>query len=798
MSQRTKKRQKQKQLRKRQKRARQLTRDSPGQPVTASYKAPKINFYKMPDILPADLPLNKRLELVKRLGAHAKDNFNKLYPQISKWFNDYDPLYLLSFCVTYFLSHPEGVDPEVTGQLEFYPFYIEIMQAFSLYNERTLSPKPLLDDAQKLKQEMMDIGEAMQFRLLDIPPNLTTDEDFHAYYLRTQMMQQTTAVRNWAYHHQIKRIALSLADAIKNEFIIIYGVSPVDLIHLLFKLMAERNDLLNEHLIKLRKSRIAGGYKEIITAYNAAFPENVPIEGEAIEVIWDMAGKNKRNLFSLLVYHADLKLDHIYSFTLEHARSLINNSATSDALSHLLDRLSFQFGDLKEFDKEHIILNNPVLSRPFIRINESTYYSAVWGVIPHIALDLLEDLVWGNEPLRNAYTAAKSSFLELEVEGLCRRAFPNALVYRGSQWADKQTGKIYENDLTVFLDSFALVIESKSGTVSDPARRGAPKRLFETLKALIEEPSEQAHRFISHLKQNHGALSYATKHGTVNVIDASNIKYYIPLGVTLSQLGFIGSNLQNLVNAKVVDKRLEDLAPSISVTDLEVIFELLTYESQIIHYLARRREFEAHMKYQGDELDLLGFYLENGFNIGDTEYNGKLAIHLGLKSKELDPYFVGTSEGQCVVKPELRMTKWWKDLLQTISDRKMEGWIETSYILLNMTREDQEDFERKFRQLMLRIKTGKTDKLHNWIVFGSGPQRRRYLIAGYPYTTSDREVRNRIMNTIVSDENYGNARGCVVIGVQMESREYPYSVLARRASSDLFDTLTLDKGVTQK
>jgi hypothetical protein len=47
------------------------------------------------------------------------------------------------------------------------------------------------------------------------------------------------------------------------------------------------------------------------------------------------------------------------------------------------------------------------------------------------------------------------------------------------------------------------------------------------------------------------------------------------------------------------------------------------------------------------------------------------------------------------------------------------------------------------------------------------------------------------MNEIISDENFGKARGCVVIGVQMERRDYPYSVLARRASTDLFDTLTL-------
>jgi hypothetical protein len=55
----------------------------------------------------------------------------------------------------------------------------------------------------------------------------------------------------------------------------------------------------------------------------------------------------------------------------------------------------------------------------------------------------------------------------------------------------------------------------------------------------------------------------------------------------------------------------------------------------------------------------------------------------------------------------------------------------------------------------------------------------------------DKEVRNKVMGQIISDDNFGNARGCVVIGVHMDRLDYPYTVLARRASTNLFDTLTL-------
>jgi len=91
----------------------------------------------------------------------------------------------------------------------------------------------------------------------------------------------------------------------------------------------------------------------------------------------------------------------------------------------------------------------------------------------------------------------------------------------------------------------------------------------------------------------------------------------------------------------------------------------------------------------------------------------------------------------------------------------------------------------------VQINKGKVDKPHNWVVFASGPDRRRYLIAGYPYLTTEKDVRNGVIREIISDKNFGNARGCVVIGLKIDSYDYPYTVLARRASTNLFDNLTL-------
>lgn len=750
----------------------------------------KMKMFTMPDIFPPEASKEQRLEIIRSAGTKAREAFDKKYPNIEKWFTEYDPLYLLSFIALYFVSQKEGIDPEATGDLDFPHHYLEIMQAFALCQERKYSGKPLLENAGTLKKEMQEIGSLMNLRLFSVLPDMVTDDEMHAYKLQTEMMVSTTGIRNWAYFHQIKRIVLDLAQLIRNDFKAIYKIDSVNLFKLLFALMEERNILLNEHLKKVRNCIRKHDYREILDAYNQAFPENEKIEGEGIDRMWELAGKNRKNLIGLLICHSDLKLENVYSFSIGNAKSLLEERVSEDILEEILDMLSLNFGDLKTFNKEHIILANPVLKKPFIKVERGIYYSAVWGIIPHVALSILEDFIWQDNGLREEYAKLKSRYLEEETTRIVSKAFPNGSIYRGSLWHDPIRGKNYENDLLVIIDSFAIVVEAKSGTVSDPAKRGAPKRLFETLRELIEEPSEQALRFINLLQNNKAVHTFQSKYGTTNTFNSASIKYYIPLGVTLSHLGMISSNLKKLINAKVVNKTLEELAPSISMTDLECVFELLPLEAEKIHYLARRREFEAHLEYEGDELDLLGFYLDNGFNIGDHEYSKDLVINMSLKSKELDPYFVGSNEGLSIEKPELAMTKWWRDLLSLLSSRKKSGWIETCFVLLNTTKEDQEKFELEFKKLKSRILNGKAEKKHNWVLFISGPERRRYVIAGYPYLPVAKDERNGIMSQILDDERAQKARGAVIIGINIQRNDYPYSVFATRMSTDLFDTLS--------
>src|SRR5690606_23807012 len=104
------------------------------------------------------------------------------------------------------------------GYLEFPFHYLEILQAFALVQPRSYSGKPLLDEVYTFKKTMQQIGKLALWKMFHLPENVSTIEQVNAYRIRIEMMSHTTAVRNWAYHHQMTKVTRDLAEKIKDEF----------------------------------------------------------------------------------------------------------------------------------------------------------------------------------------------------------------------------------------------------------------------------------------------------------------------------------------------------------------------------------------------------------------------------------------------------------------------------------------------------------------------------------------------------------------------------------------------------
>nr|WP_320120132.1 hypothetical protein [uncultured Marinifilum sp.] len=726
------------------------------------------------------------------MGKQAASEYESAYNDLIDYFKKHDPLYLCAFCLYYFSMHEEGIDEEaINGCIEFPPFFVEVLQCISLKFKRNLSANLLNEKVENFKSTIINLNRNQSFSHLKLIENAKSEEDLGAIQLSTEMMGHTLAVRNWAYVDQMETIAHELADLVEQNFINHFKFNPHDFLDILFELAILTEEKLNIHRRKTISFLKQNKINKVFDKYEESFPHIEKTNKSKREEIWEMTNKSLDNLKASMLAHSDLFLTNIFTHNLEDIYNHFSKEISKKEISIILESLSLSFGDLSDINKDHIFLNNPIHYKPLIKISNKEYFSVIPHMFSHLGVDLFESLISQNAKLQKKYSIKKGKFLEDNVEILLKKSFPKGQIFKGSLWDCPTENKQFENDLIVLIEDFALIIECKSGTISPPARRGATGRLFKTIKELVIDPSEQAIRFEKFLKQNPKNHIFQTKCGKKNKINSAKIKYYVPLGVTLSNLGSIGCNLKKLINAKISTNTIDQLAPSISYTDLEIIFEILPLQAEKIHYLSRRREFEAHLFFHGDEMDLFGFYLDNGFNIGETEFDKSNFIDLTLKSKDIDPYFIGRSRGVNVKKPTLQKTKLWHDTLNKL-EQNARHWLMSSYILLNLPLEDQIKYEKGLKKLINNIKSGKCQQKHNYMIMTFGPTRRKFAITGYPYEEIDRETRNAIINDIIASmQENNNVRGVLVLGYDLKFKHYPYSVVAGSYKTDLFDKLEL-------
>ena len=742
-----------------------------------------MRLYQAPQIFPETMAREEWSTLIRSAASQADETFQTEYFKLDNWFRRYDALYLLTYCSVYFLAHPEGTDPEAKGGLDFYPFYLEILQAFSLMQERSFESNLLGGEASDLLDSMGTIGDALTVRtmreLVDVP-----EQDIYERHVLLNMRRQTTAVRNWSYPQHMRKVTQDLARTVSQDFFNLYKIDSVAFVNVLFRLAETAEDRLNQHMNRVRDFYRQRTYQRVVSSYNKSFPD---IKDFDADHVFDIVGQNLKNLKAMLIHYSDLRLSDNLTFTVDDIVDAYGEGADRRALKRLFDYLSIGFGDLSEQNREYVILDNPVWKKPFIKIGSGVYFSAVIGLLPHYALQLFEVLASTNSSMEEKYRQRKSKYLEDELEKLFRRSFSNGVVHRGSLWKD-DAGNVGENDLTLVLGCMAVIVEAKSGVISPSASRGAPGRFKRTVKELIDEPAEQANNFIQILQSLQTPHDFLTKNGSVNTIDVCNVRYFVPLTVTLEQFGSV-SNLRELVEAGISAKKLSELAPVISLTDLMVIFEILDLQCERVHYLARRREFGTHVHFYGDELDVLAFYLDHGLNVGEMEYTGEHSILLTMGSKQLDPYFLGQDAGLSIVKPQLALTEWWRSIIEHLEIRQREHWLDIAILLLNIPYIDQQKFERRFEKLSRKVRRGKLRMPHNWAVLLAGPAERQFFIALYPYMAMQHENRNSVVSEILDQKEAENARGAICIGVNLDHNELPYSVIALRKLPDLFDQL---------
>ena len=725
------------------------------------------------------------VELTKKSNENSDQQFETYFKILQKRIFQVEPCSLLSFFAYYGLTNLSDLNCEWTAKTPILQHHVEFLQGLLLqHSQDSFDFRPALpqdfDESRQLVQEVTGRFPGRHSSLTD--PS-TTREPFHKLIAIKTIRLDTQAVRNWGYPQQVKRIVSDLFSSLDDTIEQRIGVRVVCLVEMWFKILDVVESRINQHWDLVMPALGAKNIETAIKEYYQAFPD-LTSSPEDLSAYVQEEGLTLDGLRAIIFSQSDLRLKHIYTLTLDTFVDAYAKAVNPEALKNVLNAWSLSFGDLSDCNPEHLFLGNPVWQKPLIKLEVGTYFCPVITLFSNFFIDIMEALIKPHAEIYKKYEERRAKFLEQEIYQLFQKAFPSAKLYQGSQWFDPTTKKTFETDLLVLLDSYLLVVEAKSGRVTEATKRGAFESLKKIVKKLLVEPSIQSKRFSDYLKNNLGLHQFKNRKGELNEVDCSKVREVVRLSITLESLGTLFCRSTDMKKAGLIASDIE-MSPTMSLAHLEIIFEILEGSCEKLHYLVRRAEFEKNADSIGDEIDLLAFYLDTGFNIGNAEFTQQRLVLLGL-SNIFEPFFRKELSKSETPKPKRKLTRWWRSIIQHIESRQSERWTEVGCVLLNFTHDQQTKFEEQFKRIKKIVhKFWELPDNNNTCILINETVPERGAVAGFAYKRIDREKRNQTMENAVGEAmSLSPVSRVVVIGVDVEQNDYPYSVVACHLSED--------------
>lgn len=649
------------------------------------------------------IPVPERMKIIRQVGVKAKETSAQLKEDIDSQLKRLEPIDCI--CTAGFLLVFTGDKATKGGEYSFGQHQAELLQALLMrhpqeFYEGLVGAPEQIEAALDLAKGLTDAS--LKIPYADIPED---EEEFHRRSVMEAMRLHTQVMRGEYYPEQWTRLYRPSLERISARFSAVYGIAPTAIYDVAQRLMLSIEDRLNEHV-----QRCAAFYKErtlgkIARAYRKSFPDTEEVDIEELRKLFG-GGKDEEiidQVKMMMVAHANLKLRGVFTITeKEFGEVLASVDAKSslEAAKAVFDKISLSFGDVAEKPIDHVIMDNPVWSRPMIKVGDEWVFPLPTTFSSYCSTIFFR-LAESDAQLKQVYEDERAAWLERTTEALIKEALPGATVWRSVKWVDPVTNKKFENDTVVLIDRWLLLFEAKSGQVTDSARRGSYERLKKEIEKLMVEPSMQSSRLAQHLRTNPQVHEFDCWGGKCK-IDSKSLDGIIRVNVTNESIGDLNSRGGNLIKAGLVPKGT-DLAPTMSLSSLDLVLQFLGSQSAIIHYLYRRKPFEENASYMADELDLVVFYLDNGFNIGDTETDDTLLVIYGF-SNEFDLKLARSRDRKLGNQSAPAITAYWERFLNRLEQEGRDGWLKLAMRLRGVSADDQKTLEKAIRRAIYKAK----------------------------------------------------------------------------------------------
>ncbi|WP_237931169.1 hypothetical protein, partial [Buttiauxella sp. S19-1] len=721
---------------------------------------------------------DKIKELVGASFSEAKEKLPALKVELVELIKELNPLHLLSGFVTSSLSpvdEKNGVSIK-DSQIEIPQFYIEYVQALFLtlpHDALDSKAKTTSENFSEVKNSLDYIFSTNMLSRFDGGLDLESDEEKSAFLMRSLIQGQTTAVRNWGYYSQVKKISLELYSHFDEKLKENYGFSVTSSIVFFEYLMRSIENNINDSILKLH------GYYKLNEVALRDIVLNKINEDEFIELMGvDIFAANKESLLDSLLIKCMTYDEGLFFFN--DARISTDTGLSIDEVKSIQKQFSLERGGLEGYNKEHLILDNPVWHKPLIKISESEFYCFIPQVFFSFIIPIFDELVSSFSGL--ALSDRKGLYLESKINEIITSKFNEAVIFNGLKWS--LDGQVYETDVLTLIDSFAIIFEAKSGKISKPALRGAPDRLKKHINELIVSPCLQSQRLknrLIYLNENSEIEDDLTKQLGDGL---RKIKRIFRVSVSLETFGAMQSNMQKIKETGWFPEDLES-CPSMCLADFETIIDILEKPAFILHYIDSRQRIEEEYNYFGDELDLLGTYLDTLFCLEESDE--KTNLILTAMSQKIDDYYISLDNGIQIDKPKPKTTKIFMDILAQLEVRKTYRWLELSLLLNKIHPNEQLVICKMINETKRNVRKNWRVPGHiNSVIYSSGI----FAKYGFCYFVYCNQNQKEAMNFSdgCANESIGrqDKQLCLVVGKNLDDHYVAYNKLALYGDDSLF------------
>ena len=330
----------------------------------------------------------------------------------------------------------------------------------------------------------------------------------------------------------------------------------------------------------------------------------------------------------------------------------------------MLDALSYCPGEDTEFFAPGKLAGWPlriwpIMRRPFIRLNGSTYCFDIFSLFDNIYRVLRRIVVELEPAYKESWNDGQKTVSEELPFTYLTRLMPGARVFRpiyyrwkvGSgpaQWHEADGILIYEDHL--------FVIEVKGGAFTYTSPANDLDAHLASLRTLLQAPARQGSRFVDFLESAHEVSIADAEHNEIVKLRRSDFRHVTVCTITLDAFTALAARAQHLAPLGI-DVGQRPLWP-LSLDDLRVYADLFDNPLIFLHFVEMRVSAGRSDKVDlNDEMDHFGMYItENNY----TQYAEELSenadkMQFDGYTTPVNEYFSAVLVGDAPPKPRQKM-----------------------------------------------------------------------------------------------------------------------------------------------